>query len=223
MYDLCTRIQDMKIASRFAGRLGFRGIGIIAPLKDFEKIITQMKKSRGFEVFPGIELEVKNPRDLRKLARGMRKRAELIAVRGGNLEINREALSIPEVDVLLSPWSGRRDPGINHILAKLGKDNNTAVGFEFRELLYSYGNRRAGVFSSMLRAAKLVKKYKTPFVITSGALSEWDLRSPSELISFGRLLGFQDREIKKALSDSIPKENRKRLSKKWIMPGVELE
>ena len=75
----------------------------------------------------------------------------------------------------------------------------------------------------MLETAKLVKKFRAPFVLTSGAMSEWDLRSPSEFYSFGKVLGFDPSGIRTNLSDKIVEENRKRLGDKWIMPGVEVE
>ncbi len=75
----------------------------------------------------------------------------------------------------------------------------------------------------MMANANLVRKFRTPFVLTSGALDPWDLRSPSELISFGNVLGFNPKDVKLSLTERIIRENRKRLGKKWVMPGVELE
>jgi RNase P/RNase MRP subunit p30 len=54
-------------------------------------------------------------------------------------------------------------------------------------------------------------------------MDPYDIRAPADIVSFGRVLGFRDPAIKAAMSDSVLKENRKRLSGKWIMPGVELE
>ena len=68
-----------------------------------------------------------------------------------------------------------------------------------------------------------MRKFRAPFVLTSRANTEWDLRSASEMVAFGRVLGFQDKEIKDSLSGKILKENRKRLGGKWVIPGVERE
>ena len=143
-----------------------------------------------------------------------------ILVFGGDPEINRAACETPEVDVLAHPELGENN-GLDHVMARKAKENGVAIEFNFRQLLVNYKKSRSECFSRMLENAKLVKKYRTPFVLTSGALSPWDLRGPPELASFGRLLGFSDPEIRKALEGGRIAENRKRLGSGWIMPGVE--
>ena len=81
---------------------------------------------------------------------------------------------------------------------------------------------RTEQFRHMLRAARLLRKYHAPFMITSGALSAWDLRAPSELIAFGHALGFDQETVKRAQTMHWLTENRKRLGNKWILPGLEL-
>ena len=107
-------------------------------------------------------------------------------------------------------------------MAKLAKKNNVSIEFSLSDLIQTSKLSRSKILHDLMENAKLVKKYKTPFVLTSGSFDCFGLRSPSELLSFGRVLGFQDPEIKNALSDFIVKENRKRLSGKWVMPGVEV-
>src|SRR3990167_1587444 len=108
-------------------------------------------------------------------------------------------------------------------MVRLAKENNVAIDFAFNDVMYSYDKTRVRVLSNLVKNAALVKKYKAPFVLTSGGYSSWDLRSPSELISFGKVLGFDIPQIKQALSDWLVKENRKRLEGKWIQPGVEIK
>lgn len=141
-------------------------------------------------------------------ARGMRKKVDVIVSEG------REALETPEVDVV---WAGGE---MNYIMVKIAKRNNVAIGFDFSLLLHSSKRKRGELLAVYFQAAKLVRKYKAPFILTSGAHSPWDLRSPSDLIAFGKVLGFQESECKKALSGRIVKENRKRLEK-GVIRGVE--
>jgi hypothetical protein len=42
-------------------------------------------------------------------------------------------------------------------------------------------------------------------------------------MSFAKLLGLDPKRAKFALSPKMLEENRKRLGKNWIMPGVEIE
>jgi ribonuclease P/MRP protein subunit RPP1 len=141
---------------------------------------------------------------------------------GGTVELNRIIMETPEIDILLNhDISGQC--GINHVLARIAKKNGVAIGFDFNQLMTSYRLGRVQEFSAMVETARMVRKFKAPYVLTSGAMDPWDMRSPSELIAMGRLLGFSEGEARKGLSDHIVRENRKRLSGKWVMPGVEIE
>jgi ribonuclease P/MRP protein subunit RPP1 len=180
-------------------------------------------KTPGLDVAISYKIETAQPEHLAKIAKTMRKRAEVILAHGGNLEINRTACETPEIDILAHPEIGRNDSGLDYVAAKLARENNVAIEFNFRGLLLSYKKTRAEIFSRMLENARLVRKAKAPFIITSGALEPYDLRSPYELMAFARALGLNPKESKKGLSEKLLKENRKRLGGRWIMPGVEIE
>ena len=183
------------------------------------------KESLDTDTAYGLLIEAK-PGRVRELARKSRKDYEIIAVAGGDLEVNRAAVECPEVDLLLYPWGKgevRRDPGVNYIIAKLAAKNNVAIEFSLSQLVESSGKTRGIVFAHMVNTARIVRKAKAPFALTSGAQSPWEARAPEELKALGRALGFTEPQIKKALDGGIVKENRKRLSGKWAMPGVEKE
>ncbi len=230
-YDLCVQLEHSEDLDKFvdiAGKLGWKGLGLVLPVKEMRKYRESVRNIKGLDIVLGAEVKIKRPEDLRKVVGKVRKQVELIVVYGGDLEVNRKAVETPEVDILVHPWGSTRmglrtDPGVNHIMARLAAENNVSFGLDFRDFLYSYKKDKTRLLSFLIETAKLIKKYKSPFVITSGALSPWDLRAPSEFISFGKVLGFQVPAIKQAISDRIITENRKRLGSKWIMPGVEVE
>jgi ribonuclease P/MRP protein subunit RPP1 len=227
-YDLCLRIEqeeEIKEAVKIAKKLGWNGIGILTTQRKLEKLRKEFTndKEKDFEIVFGICLSPKNPNDVRRIAKKLRRKTKIITVEGKTLEISRAALETPEVDVLLLPWNSGINFGMNYIMARLASKNNVSICFDFVDIIHSHARSRTIILSNMVLVAKLVRKFRTPFVITSGAKSPWDMRSPSELMAFGRILGFQDPEIKKAMSDAIVKENTKRLSDKWVMPGVEIE
>ncbi len=230
-YDLYIRVspEGLGEAVRIAGELGWSGLGLIIPHgRDFpEKLEALRKEVRnmkpGLDIAFGAEIPGDRPGKIRKTARELRGKVELVLVSGGDLEANRKALEAPEVDVLAHPCLGRNDPGIDHVMARLARENQVSVEFSFNEMLYAYKKRRSQILQNLLGASRLVRKYHSPFIISSGAREPWDLRSPSELISLGRVLGLKDPEIRKSLSGEILQENRKRLSNKWVMPGVEVE
>ena len=216
-WDMYVEARD---AAVMAGKLGWDGMAVLAPLKERHGL--KAMEAKGMDVSTGVIVSGKAAKVV-KDARSVRRQVELVAVEGGDPEVNRTALGTPEADMLLHPWKGRQDSGLDHVMVKLAEKNNVAVCFDFHGLLVSSRRGRVQAMNSMLEAARLVRKLKAPFIIASGAVEPYGMRSQSDLISFGRSLGFRDPEIKRAMSGRIVSENRKRLSGKWIMPGVEVE
>jgi len=193
-YDLCLRVGG-KEALKMARTLGYSGAGVLVGTEDF----------KGIDVVRGVELHS---------TRGIEKSREneLVVVRTDEPETARKAAEKPMIDILFFDE-------MNYIIVKFAKKSNIAVGFDFSKLLHSSGSKRSIVLANYYRLASLVRKYNTPFVITSGALSPWDLRSPSDLEAFGKMIGLQNPV--EGLSGRIVKENRKRIHKDWVRPGVE--
>jgi len=230
-YDLNARAdspEDLEEALRLARELGFSGLGLVIEYsRDFAREMESLKKQiktlkPGLDISLGVEIPSTRPGNIKKIAQSLRKRVELILVSGGEPEANRRALETPEVDILCHPSLGRNDSGIDHVMAKLSAKNNVSIEFNFNEIIYVYKKRRSQVLQNLLAAAGLVKKYRAPFTLSSGAQEPWNLRGPSELITLARLLGLPAGDAKRSLSGKILQENRKRLGKGWVMPGVEV-
>ncbi len=223
-YDLYVEAtpENLDETIEIARKLGWKGLGIVAEESNMKMLREKIrKKGQDMDISVGIKIDSKKASEIPRQAKKLRKRAELITVMGGNPEVNRAAVETPEVDILLSPWS-EEGCGINHVIARLGKKNDVAIAFGFSELVYSYKKTRVRLLSGIEEAARIVKRFRCPFILSGTAASPWDLRSPSEIVSFGRMLGFGDTDIGKAMSNDIVKENRKRLYGKWVMPGVEV-
>lgn len=223
-YDCCVRAQDFGKAAAMARKLGWAGACFLLPWDnvkpDLEKARNAAKEVKDFDIALGVEIITHNPGQISGRAEAARKAFEIIAVRGGTPELNRAAVECPEVDILLDLETHDHENAFNHVLAALGKKNNVAVAFSISSMVASYKGRRASVFSKLVSIAAAVKRGGCPFVMTSGALSEWDIQPPSALEAFGRNLGLDPKE---GLSGKQIAENRKRLSGKWVMPGVEVE
>lgn len=212
-YDYCLMIRDDTVKTlEMAKTLGFSGLCFLT-----SGVIE--KNKTGLDLAHGMLIKVRKSKDIKKTAIKNRKNFEIIAVRGIDEEMNRFAVETPEVDMLMPAEKTR----IDHVMAKIAKKNNVSITFEFTHLLEFSRTERGKVFHTMKENARLVRKYKVPFVITSGALTLWDLRSPSELSAFAKLLGFNNTEIKDSYSEKLLNENRLRLGGKWIAPGVEVE
>ena len=205
-YDLGLRVQDSQ--TLFTARaLGYRGVGILTPYKKGTPKGSN-NGPEGLEIVQGVELS----RKVKPKAKDIRRSILLISAQGED----RDAVETPEIDVVFP-----RE--LNHIMAKLAKKNQVAIGFDFHPLLHESKRGREEVLERYFGIAKLVRKYTVPFLLTSGAKNSWDLRAPSDLIAFGKVLGFSEPACKQALSGNFLKENKKRLGKNWIAPGIEKE
>jgi len=218
------RFHDMLVRARPDGKLLERaremGWSGFCSVIDSDKIGKEGFRSSEIDVSRGILLEPKRASDVFRLARKHRKDFEIVCVRGGSPDINRAAVETPEVDILTG--HSPEGIGINHVIARLARENNVMICFEFGGLLSSYKKSRSWIFSSMSQAAREVKRHKSPVCITSGAQSLWEVRSPSDLLSFSRLLGIPDRAAKEGMSGLVVERNREILSGKIIGRGVEL-
>ena len=222
MWDLANEAEDIEGLSRMAQRLGWAGVGVLVP----PERLKEAAERTGDALAIGVVLSGLKPAKIADAARAVRRSAALVAVRGGDLEVNRAAVECPEVDLLLQPWgaSGERsDSGFNHVLAALAAKNQVRVTFTLSELASSQRKQRAALFGSFLEVAERVRKAKAPFALASGATEPWELRGPEELRALGRVLRLPEAGIREALSGRLVVENRERLAGKWIGPGVEVE
>jgi ribonuclease P/MRP protein subunit RPP1 len=211
-----------------AKELGYSGICYVVYFegKEMKKIVEkqtkEVSKKVGIEIFLG--LKARNTKELNFLAK-MRREFDLLLVKGGDLGLNRAAVETPEVDILAHPELGRTDSGFDYVLAKLASKNNVAIEINFREILTSSGVTRSMILAHMRKNIKLAKKYKVPIVLCSGAISNWELRSPLCLISMATQLGLELKEAKIAISklpEKMIKRALERRSSNWIIPGVKI-
>lgn len=209
-------------------QLNYRGICFAAyPLKNREEEflkteIERVKKKIGIEIFLGFE--ARNLKELTYLAK-RRREFDVLLARGGDLTLNRKACETPEVDILTHPEFGRQDSGLDHVCVKFASKNNVAIEVNFREILTSTKRTRSLILKNITSNIKLAKKYKTPVILCSGAISHWELRSPEVLISMACQLGLELKEAKEAITkvpENIVKKIEERKNKNWMMPGVKV-
>lgn len=103
------------------------------------------------------------------------------------MRINRFALE-NGVDALLNPpWLGRKDPGFDHVLARIAARKGVAIGFSLSPPLLNASPpyERVQLLRFMAKAWRLVDKYSVPRFITSSAETRWEVRSPRDLMSSG--------------------------------------
>jgi ribonuclease P/MRP protein subunit RPP1 len=216
-YDMLVRARPDRGMLERAGEMGWSGFCSVI---DSDKTGKERFRSKDIDISRGILLEPKRDSDVARLARKHRKDFEVICIQGGSPEMNRAIVETPEVDILTG--HSPEGSGINHVIARLARENDVMICFEFRDLLSSYKKSRSWIFSAMSQAAKEVNRHRAPACITSGAQSLWEMRSPSDLLSFSRLLGISDRKAKDGMSGLSIERNRKKLSGEIVGRGVEL-
>jgi len=229
-YEMCvmTPAAELDASIETAKRLGWNGLCLIADKKEIKQLKDQLKKTKvkGINVSVGLLIEPKSKNELKRQASVNRKNYGIIAVRSQSPEMSRAAVETKGVDMLLG-WESAgqlaHERVMDYVMIKLAAENGVAIAFSMQPLLAAYDRARAVIMSKYIKAARFVRKYNTSFILTSSAISAWDMRSPSELTSFGKVLGFNGKDIKQAISDNLLAKNRKRLSGKWVMPGVEVE
>jgi len=220
--------SDLEEIASMAKKLGYKGMCFSAyPLNKKEegilkREIERVKKLVGMEIFLG--LKARSIKELKYLIK-RRREFDILLVRGGDLKLNREACETPEVDILAHPELERNDSGLDHVCAKFAAKNNVAIEVNFREIAVSTKKTRGKVLSNIANNIKLAKKYHTPIIICSGAVSHWELKSPEVMISMAYQLGLELKEAKEAIT-KIP-ENiigivEERRSEKWVRPGVKV-
>ena len=208
-----------------ARRLGWSGIALSC-FPDTEEIVHEHGKlveslrTKEFDIVKAVEIKVNTVNELHKIIDAVRRKTEIVIVRGGDVEVNRAAVETNQVDLLSHPESQRNDSGIDQIMARSAADSNVCIELNFRQILNSYRKSRVHTLAHMRQNLKLAKKYGFPIVITSGAYSKWELRAPRELAAFGVSLGMELEESFKFLEALRIDTNRQKLNQNWVMPGV---
>ena len=199
--------------------LGFSCL-IICNHTGFEKVFMPEAASsiQGMEVVMGIEVMAENAKALHSRARSARTRYPFVAVHGGSEEVNRAACEDPSVDLLVHPEEGRKALGIP--LVKAAQENDVAIGFDLSPMVCLRSASRSRWMELVRRNLTLIRKFEVPAVITSGAMSHLDLRTPRDLIALAEVVGFETSEAKESLLYPLRILDKNR--KSWASPGVEI-
>lgn len=170
---------------------------ILKSLPNFDKLkneVNELKKEYGKVA---LLIITDKPSLIREVKRRVPK--ALIYVQGGNLRVTRFAIE-SKVDAIISPELGRKDNGLDHVLARLASRNDVAIGFSLSQLFRKSPYERSTLLKFMIQNWKLVNKYKVPRFLTSSAESKWEVRSPRDLMSFGIALGMEIPQAKASLT-----------------------
>ena len=150
------------------------------------------ERIRGIEVAIGAEVMAKDVRSLRSRITSLRPRYPLLLVRAATEELVRTASEDPNFDMLIPSYSSRRPLGI--AAARAAKLKQVAVGFELGPFFRLSGRHRSSWLESLGRNLQLARKFDLRLLLTVGARSHLDLRSPRDIIALAEVMGFEHQE-----------------------------
>ena len=226
-YDFCVHaIPDgdntVEQLAALAQHFRYSGIALANHSDKLPQSRPLITSPEGFEIFRGIELVEENPSKLHGLIGKFRKSVDVLIVHGGSEAVNRAALENPRVDILNHP-AFDKSSGLNQVLAKAAAENGVAIGLTLRHLLHSRGSRRIRLLSDLRANLDLARKYDVSLVLSSDAMSCFDLRSPMETLALAEVCGLEEDEALEAISTAPEKIlSRNSPGPGYIREGVEV-
>ena len=123
------------------------------------------------------------------------KAKEKIIFSSNDDDLIRQILEKEKISVLLlnqkqrKPKVKQEDSGLNHILAKLAKEKNIAIGINLDEILSSKGKEKAEILSKVKQNIKLCSKAKLRMIFISLEKDLKNKKDPYDLKSLASALG----------------------------------
>lgn len=195
-------------------------------LRETSEEVQELAKELGWTVtnfdFNTVFLEASDWGELKKKIKQNRDKADVLVFKGGNVELNRKAAGDTRVDVLLHPEKGRKDSGIDHVIAEKAANNKVAIGFDLKQLMKK-GKQQTHALSAWRKNLSLCEKYDTPYIITSGAKEKFGLRAPRELAAIIESLGFKGNRAVSEYPENILQGSESVNEEGFVRPGEVVE
>ncbi|WP_135663028.1 RNase P subunit p30 family protein [Halorhabdus rudnickae] len=174
----------------------------------------------GIDVVDGVEIRAEDPSRASGFVGNHRDRRTLVAVHGGDPDMNRFAVEQPAVDVLAHPLAG--DGDVDHVTVKTAAENGVHLEWSLRDVLRSDGGRRVEALRDLGKLHDLLVEYDAPYVVSGDPSSHLQLRAPRDLVAVGEALGYTAAWVETGLSawGDIATRNRDRASDAFVEPGV---
>jgi len=185
--------------------------------------IEAVAESADIDVAAGVEVRADDPAQASGHVGNHRSKRTVVAVHGGDPDINRFAVEQPAVDVLAHPMRG--DGDFNHVLAAAAARNGVRVEFALRPVLTDSGGSRVRALRDLRKLRELVADADAPYVVSADPRSHLGLRAPRELAALGEAIGFDADDIEAGLAEwgHLVARNRDRTSASYVEPGVRLD
>lgn len=178
---------------RRAEKLDIDHLGFCDYLTDIDQL-AELKEAMDavetdIDLHHGVKVRADDKQELHDKVSLFRDSVEVVAVHGGDSEINRLAAEDKRVDVLCHPEFKRHDSGVDHVIAKAAANNRVAIELNFRSVLQTYGKLRANIMHGQRRNIRLASHFDAPLILNSGAQAVEDMRKPRDMVGLATSLG----------------------------------
>ncbi len=219
--------EDARQLVAEAKRIGFHRVCLNVPVRGKEglALLRSLKdQDLGEGTLIGAELDVigGSKGSLHGLLGRARKLADMVAVLGGDLAINKYAVESRGTDVLRAPYRGRRDSGVDKVVAEAAARNGVALELSFADVIAPTGGR-IGLLRRLAELVEYADAFDAQLVLSSGAVDMLGLRVPQDLAAFATCLGMDNEDALDAVSTvpcKVVKRALDRQDERIIAPGV---
>lgn len=127
----------------------------------------------------------------------------------------KEAVMRKKVDILLD----NETRSLDYATIKLAREKDVAIEFGLSKFIKTKGLKRSALFSRLRKEIRVVKKFDTPFLITSSAENIYQLKTRKQIETFFSFFGLS---VKKAsfFAERIVKRY---YDEKYVMDGFFIE
>jgi len=150
----------------------------------------------------------------KELREKLRKAKGLVGVMSCKEEVNKYAVMRKKVDVLLD-FPERK---IDYVTVKLAKEKDVVIEVALSNLLSTKGVKRLKLVKELRTLFRVIKKFDTPFILTSGAKDFYQLRQKKQIYEVFEYLGA---DVKRS-EHWAERLYRRLFDEKYIMNGLEI-
>jgi ribonuclease P/MRP protein subunit RPP1 len=125
--------------------------------------------------------------DCRELLLKLRKAKKdwIVGVLSNDVKVNREAVMRKRVDVLLDSSERKLD----YATLRMATEKDVVIELTISKFINTAGLKRMKIFEETMNTLNLIKKFDTPFVLTSGASNFHELRPKRQIYDLFSFMG----------------------------------
>ena len=187
----------------------------ILDLLEFDKIVVFSENPNELpdDVIKGYLVKAENARELR--AKLNQSEDDWIVGVVGEMKVLKQAVMRKRVDVILD-FPGRE---LDYVTIKLAKEKDVAIEISLSKFLCYEGLKRMKFIEDTFELIRIIKKFDTPFILTSGATNIYEMRTKRQILEFFKFFGA---DVEKA-EHWIERLIRRYTDPNYIMDGLEIE